>query len=158
MEESADVSAVDCSLREEVREVRVQLNDLFLENDDIRDRLNDLDYGAGTEDAEVEEEKSADDSAEDYIRDPGEQLVAAVDCSLREEVRELRAQLADLFLANDDIRDRLNDVENDEDTEDAEEEEAEEKSADDYYRDPGETLEAEDREIELAHATADAGH
>jgi regulator of replication initiation timing len=157
VEESADVSAVDCSLREEVREVRAQLNDLFLENDDIRDRLNDLENGAGTEDAEVEEEKSADDSADDYFRDPGEELVAAVDCSLREEVRELRAQLADLFLENDDIRDRLNDLENDEDTEDAEEEEAAEKSADDYYRDPGEDLDAADREMEMARAAADAG-
>ena len=73
-------------------------------------------------------------------------------------MRELHAQLADLFLDNDDIRDRLNDLENDEDTEDAAEDAAEETSADDYYRDPGEHLEAADREMEMAHAAADAGH
>ena len=98
------------------------------------------------------EEQSADDCADDYFRDPGEELVAAVDCSLREEVRGLRAQLADLCLENDDIRDRLNDLENDEDTE-----EAAEKSDDDYYRDPGEDLDAADREMEMARAAADAG-
>jgi hypothetical protein len=141
-----------------VREARAQLNDLFLENDDIRDRLNDLENGASTEVAEVAEEKSADDCADDYFRDPGEQLVAAINCSLREEVRELRAQLADLFLDNDDIRNRLNDLENDEDTEDAAEDAAEATSADDYYRDPGEHLEAADREMEMAHAASDAGH
>ena len=74
---------------------------------------------------------------------------SAVDCSLREEVRELRAQLADLFLVNDDIRDRLNDLENDEGTEDAEEEKSADDSADDYYHDPGENLEAEGRDMEL---------
>ena len=36
-------------------------------------------------------------------------------------------------------------------------EEAEETSADDYYRDPGEHLEAADREMEMARAAADAG-
>jgi hypothetical protein len=84
-------------------------------------------------------------------------LVGADDCSLQEEVRELRAQLADLSLENDDIRDRLNDLEYGAGTEDAEEEEAEEKSAKDYYRDPGEDLDAADREMEMARAAADAG-
>jgi uncharacterized protein YceH (UPF0502 family) len=58
------------------------------------ERLSDLENDEGSEEAAVEE--SADDSA--------------VDCSLREEVREVRAQLNDLFLENDDIRDRLNDL------------------------------------------------
>ena len=51
----------------------------------------------------------------------------------------------------------MNDLENDEDTEDAEEEEEAEKIADDYYRDPGEDLDAADREMEMARAAADAG-
>jgi regulator of replication initiation timing len=121
-EDAAAAAALvdDAALRDEVRELRAQLDDLFLENDDIRGRLSDLENDGGSEEAAVEE--SAD--------------VSAVDCSLREEVREARAQLNDLFLENDDIRDRLNDLENDADTEDAEEEGEAEKSADDYYRDP----------------------
>ena len=145
-------AAHSTGLRDELRDVRAQLSDLAHENIDLQKQLHEFEVNEDTV------------GTADNTMDTATRL-----SMLSDEVRRLRGTLRDLSHENADLREQLLDLADTEEksaddyyrdpgeTLEAADQAAEEKSADDYYRDPGEDLDAADREMEMARAAADAG-
>jgi hypothetical protein len=132
--------ATSQGLRDELRDVRAQLSDRAHENIDLQKKLHEFEVNEDTV-------GTADDTMDTEARLR----------ILSDEVRTLRGTLSDLSHENADLREQLLDLE---DTEKAADE-AVERSTDappaDYYRDPYEQAEAEERQIVMVQAAADAG-
>jgi hypothetical protein len=132
--------ATSKGLRDELRELRDQLRGMAHENIDLREQLQEF------EDHEDDKDDTADNTMDTEARLR----------ILSDEVRTLRGTLSDLSHENADLREQLLDLE---DTEKAADE-AVERSTDappaDYYRDPYEQADAEERQIVMVQAAADA--